>query len=61
MLQLTYKNKLFGNNTLIVKPCPCGCKKFWVTTALNNKKTGKGRVKEEVKRIMRMDKEIGTT
>ena len=51
-----YKNELLGNNTLIVKPCPCGCQKFWATMSLNSKKTGKGRVKEELKRMMRMDK-----
>ena len=56
-LELTYRNKLLGNNKVVLKPCPCGCRKFWVTTSLNSKKIGKGRVKEELKKLMRMDKE----
>ena len=56
ILELTYKNELLRNNTLVVKPCLRGCKKCWATTSLNSKKTGKVRVKEEFKRLMRMDK-----
>ena len=57
ILELTYENELLGDNKIIVRPCPCGCRKYWATTSLNSKKTGIVRVREELKRLIRMDKQ----
>ena len=57
ILQLTYENKLLRDGKAMLKPCLCGCRKFWISTSLSNKKIGKGGVREELKRLMRRDKQ----